>query len=95
MASEDRKRDGRLARSFRGRCRRGRAGFGAFRLRQAGRTSRCQATEQPVLVVTAHFAPAVAPRNLVGVVKARVESNLGFRVAGKIAQRLRRSRRRR
>jgi RND family efflux transporter MFP subunit len=44
--------------------------------------------ERPVLVVTAHFAPAVAPRNLVGVVKARVESNLGFRVAGKIAQRL-------
>jgi len=43
--------------------------------------------EHPVLVVTAHFAPAVAPRNLVGVVKARVESNLGFRVSGKIAQR--------
>ncbi|MBV8183815.1 MAG: efflux RND transporter periplasmic adaptor subunit [Hyphomicrobiales bacterium] len=44
--------------------------------------------EHPVLVVTAHFAPAVAPRNLVGVIRARVESNLGFRVTGKIAQRL-------
>jgi RND family efflux transporter MFP subunit len=47
-----------------------------------------RSTEHPVLVVTAHFAPTVAPRNLVGVVKARVESNLGFRVTGKIAQRL-------
>jgi len=45
-----------------------------------------RSTEHPVLVVTAHFAPTVAPRNLVGVVKARVESNLGFRVTGKIAQ---------
>ena len=45
-------------------------------------------TEHPVLVVTVHFAPAVAPRNLVGTIKARVESNLGFRVTGKIAQRL-------
>jgi RND family efflux transporter MFP subunit len=44
--------------------------------------------ERPVFVVRAHFAPAVAPRTLVGVVKARVESNLGFRVAGKIAKRL-------
>jgi RND family efflux transporter MFP subunit len=44
--------------------------------------------ERPVFVVRAHFAPAVAPRTLVGVVKARVESNLGFRVAGKIARRL-------
>ena len=44
--------------------------------------------ERPVSVVTAHFAPVVAPRSLVGVVKARVESNLGFRVSGKIAQRL-------
>jgi RND family efflux transporter MFP subunit len=46
------------------------------------------APERPVFVVRAHFAPAVAPRTLVGVVKARVESNLGFRVAGKIAKRL-------
>ncbi|SED17017.1 RND family efflux transporter, MFP subunit [Rhizobiales bacterium GAS188] len=44
--------------------------------------------ERPVSIVKAHFASAVAPRSLVGVVKARVESNLGFRVTGKIAQRL-------
>jgi multidrug efflux pump subunit AcrA (membrane-fusion protein) len=44
--------------------------------------------ERPVFVVNAHFAPALASRTLVGVVKARVESNLGFRVTGKIAQRL-------
>jgi RND family efflux transporter MFP subunit len=86
MASEDRKRDGRLGGPFA-------VVIGAVALALA--LSGCgkpaaQAVakrEQPVLVVTAHFAPAVAPRNLVGVVKARVESNLGFRVAGKIAQR--------
>ncbi|MFI5015373.1 MAG: efflux RND transporter periplasmic adaptor subunit [Hyphomicrobiales bacterium] len=44
--------------------------------------------ERPVFVVKARFAPALAPRSLVGIVKARVESNLGFRVTGKIAQRL-------
>ena len=44
--------------------------------------------ERPVLVAKVHFAPQIAPRNLVGVVKARIESNLGFRVTGKIAQRL-------
>jgi len=44
--------------------------------------------ERPVSIVKVHLAPAVAPRSLVGVVKARVESNLGFRVTGKIAQRL-------
>jgi RND family efflux transporter MFP subunit len=44
--------------------------------------------ERPVFVVAARFLPDVAPRTLVGAVKARVESNLGFRVSGKIAQRL-------
>ncbi|MFI4996259.1 MAG: efflux RND transporter periplasmic adaptor subunit [Hyphomicrobiales bacterium] len=44
--------------------------------------------ERPVFVVNAHFAPALSSRTLVGVVRARVESSLGFRVTGKIAQRL-------
>ena len=43
---------------------------------------------RPVYVVRAHLAPALTPRTLVGVVRARVESNLGFRVTGKIAKRL-------
>ena len=44
--------------------------------------------DRPVNVATVHFAPVSAPRTLVGVVRARTESNLGFRVAGKIAERL-------
>jgi RND family efflux transporter MFP subunit len=43
---------------------------------------------RPVLVAEIHYAPRTAERVLPGVVKARVESDLGFRVAGKIARRL-------
>lgn len=44
--------------------------------------------ERPVSTTQVRFAPASAPRTLVGVVRARIESNLGFRVTGKIAERL-------
>lgn len=43
---------------------------------------------RPVLVTEIHYAPRVSDRVLPGVVKARIESDLGFRVAGKIARRL-------
>ena len=43
---------------------------------------------RPVLVAEIHYAPREANRLLPGVVKARIESDLGFRVAGKIAKRL-------
>lgn len=43
---------------------------------------------RPVSTAQVRFAPASAPRTLVGVVRARIESNLGFRVTGKIAERL-------
>src|SRR5579862_4101696 len=43
---------------------------------------------RPVLVAEIHYAPRDASRLLPGVVKARIESDLGFRVAGKIAKRL-------
>lgn len=43
---------------------------------------------RPVLVAQVHYAPREREEALPGVVKARIESDLGFRVAGKIAQRL-------
>jgi RND family efflux transporter MFP subunit len=41
-----------------------------------------------VVVETVAFAPVVAERSFVGTVRPRIESDLGFRVAGKIAERL-------
>jgi RND family efflux transporter MFP subunit len=43
---------------------------------------------RPVLVAEIHYGPRAADRVLPGVVKARTESDLGFRIAGKIARRL-------
>lgn len=42
----------------------------------------------PVLVTTAHYAPLVTERSLPGVIRARTESDLGFRVGGKLIRRL-------
>ena len=47
-----------------------------------------EAPPRPVLTVAAHYAPRQQTQALAGVVKARIESDLGFRVAGKIAARL-------
>ena len=47
-----------------------------------------QAEPTPVLVAEAHYAPREQAQVLAGVVKARVESDLAFRIAGKIATRL-------
>ena len=43
---------------------------------------------QPVRVTAVVFAPLTAAHSYTGVVKARVESDLGFRVGGKIVERL-------
>ncbi len=43
---------------------------------------------RPVLVATIHYKPQVLDRTLVGVVRPRIETDLGFRVAGKVARRL-------
>ena len=43
---------------------------------------------QPVRVTAVAFAPMTAAHSYTGVVKARVESDLGFRVNGKIVERL-------
>ncbi|MBV8664353.1 MAG: efflux RND transporter periplasmic adaptor subunit, partial [Hyphomicrobiales bacterium] len=47
-----------------------------------------EAPARPVLVAQIHYAPREREEALPGVVKARIESDLGFRVAGKIAERL-------
>ena len=43
---------------------------------------------RPVLVAEAHYAPREQAQVLAGVVKARIESDLAFRIAGKMATRL-------
>lgn len=43
---------------------------------------------RPVLVTNAHFELQVSERSFVGTVRPRIESDLGFRVAGKVAKRL-------
>src|SRR5215475_3649576 len=43
---------------------------------------------RPVLVTNAHYESQVSERSFVGTVRPRIESDLGFRVAGKVAKRL-------
>src|SRR5499427_400676 len=43
---------------------------------------------RPVLVINAHYESQVSERSFVGTVRPRIESDLGFRVAGKVAKRL-------
>ena len=47
-----------------------------------------EAPARPVLVAEAHYAPREQAQVLAGVVKARTESDLAFRIAGKMAARL-------
>jgi multidrug efflux pump subunit AcrA (membrane-fusion protein) len=47
-----------------------------------------QTPERPVLVAEVRYAPHERDRVLPGVVKARIESDLAFRVPGKLAERL-------
>lgn len=47
-----------------------------------------EAAPRPVLVREVAFEPRVAERSFVGVVRPRIESDLGFRVQGKVAKRL-------
>lgn len=55
---------------------------------EAGKPVSADALARPVQVVVAKFEPASQPRMLVGTLRARVESDRSFRVAGKIASRL-------
>jgi RND family efflux transporter MFP subunit len=43
---------------------------------------------RPVLVATAHYEAEVPERSFVGTIKPRIETDMGFRVPGKVAKRL-------
>jgi len=43
---------------------------------------------RPVLVATAHYEAETPERSFVGTIRPRVEADIGFRVAGKVAKRL-------
>ena len=43
---------------------------------------------RPVLVATAHYDAETPERSFVGTIRPRIESDLGFRVAGKVTKRL-------
>jgi RND family efflux transporter MFP subunit len=45
-------------------------------------------TPRPVLTRTVAFEPRISERSFVGVIRPRIESDLGFRVQGKVAKRL-------
>src|SRR6202049_1181154 len=46
------------------------------------------APSRPVLVSTVHFEPESPERSFVGTIKPRIETDMGFRVPGKVAKRL-------
>jgi len=43
---------------------------------------------RPVLVTTVHYAPQSPERSFVGTIRPRIETDMGFRVPGKVAKRL-------
>lgn len=47
-----------------------------------------QAVSRPVLVTAVHYEASSPERSFVGTIKPRIESDLGFRVSGKVARRL-------
>jgi RND family efflux transporter MFP subunit len=51
-------------------------------------TAQPAAPVRPVLVTPAHYEAKVSDRSFVGIVRPRIESDLGFRVAGKVSRRL-------
>ncbi|WP_315838178.1 efflux RND transporter periplasmic adaptor subunit [Bradyrhizobium prioriisuperbiae] len=46
------------------------------------------ATGRPVLVATVHYEAEAPERSFVGTIRPRIETDMGFRVAGKVAKRL-------
>lgn len=46
------------------------------------------APKRPVLVAAVHYAPEEPASSFVGTIRPRIETDLGFRVAGKVAKRL-------
>src|SRR5258708_7884904 len=46
------------------------------------------APSRPVLVATVHYEAETPERSFVGTIKPRIETDMGFRVPGKVAKRL-------
>src|SRR6202171_910947 len=46
------------------------------------------ASSRPVLISTVHYEPESPERSFVGTIKPRIETDMGFRVPGKVAKRL-------
>jgi RND family efflux transporter MFP subunit len=66
-------------------------GIGAMALALAGCNeiaAQHAAPIRPVLVASAHYQAQVPDRSFVGIIRPRIESDLGFRVAGKVSRRL-------
>ena len=53
---------------------------------KVGRESRLPS--RPVLVATVHYEAETPERSFVGTIKPRIETDMGFRVPGKVAKRL-------
>jgi RND family efflux transporter MFP subunit len=51
-------------------------------------TAKTVAPTRPVLVATVHYESQAPDRSFVGTIRPRIESDLGFRVTGKVAKRL-------
>jgi len=51
-------------------------------------TAQPVAPARPVLVADVHYEPQVPDRSFVGTIRPRIESDLGFRVTGKVSKRL-------
>jgi RND family efflux transporter MFP subunit len=51
-------------------------------------TAQQPAPARPVLVTSVHYEAQVSDRSFVGTIRPRIESDLGFRVAGKVSKRL-------
>jgi RND family efflux transporter MFP subunit len=51
-------------------------------------TAHQAAPARPVLVTSVHYQAQVSDRSFVGTIRPRIESDLGFRVAGKVSKRL-------
>ena len=43
---------------------------------------------RPVLVTEVHYEPQCPERSFVGIIRPRIETDMGFRVPGKVAKRL-------
>jgi RND family efflux transporter MFP subunit len=65
------------------------AGFAALALAGCNQSGAIPAaTARPVLVTSVHYEAQVPERSFVGTIRPRIESDLGFRVAGKVSKRL-------